>query len=210
MSRIVRGPDTLWSENRQSDNGHVGFMRMSSRSSSDVTRTVDHGPMHERTLASDAATDVELFCNRSQLAVARTLPIPFAAAVAAVVGLTRPPCPIDRRWLRDHTGPFDRSDLASARAHGRLPTGRRDTPIEIELAPWADGVTELVIRPDVRAPQRWSGRRRRRWYASAHAAADALRQQIIAAQPAVLRPRRVREQPQKVPGQLVVRRRLAG
>ena len=29
--------------------------------------------------------------------------------------------------------------------------------IEIELAPWADAVSELVIRPDVRAPQHWSG-----------------------------------------------------
>ena len=181
-------------------------MRTSSRSSSVVTRIVDHGGMTDRTLAFDAATDAaidaELFSNRSQLSVARTLPIPFAAAVAGVVGLTRPPCPIDRRWHRDHTGPFDRSDLASARAHGRLPTGRRTTPIEIELAPWADGVTELVIRPDVRAPQRWSGRRRRRWYASAHAAADALRQQIIAAHPRVRHRRETDE--------IVVRRRLAG
>jgi hypothetical protein len=162
--------------------------------------------MPDHTLAFDAATtaaiDAELFSNRSQLAVARTLPIPFAAAVAGVVGLTRPPCPIDRRWQRDATGPFDRSDLASARAHGRLSTGRRATPIEIELAPWADGVTELVIRPDVRAPHRWSGRRRRRWYASAHAAADALRQQIIAAQPRV-RHRRESDV-------IVARRRLAG
>ena len=206
MARIVRAPTGDRSESRQSDNGHVGFMRTSSRSSSDVTRTVDHGGMPDRTFAldagMDAAIDAELFSNRSQLSVARTLPIPFAAAVAGVVGLTRPPCPIDRRWQRDHTGPFDRSDLASARAHGRLPTGRRDTPIEIELAPWADGVTELVIRPDVRAPQRWSGRRRRRWYASAHAAADALRQQIIAAQPRVRHRRETDE--------IVVRRRLAG
>ena len=162
--------------------------------------------MPDRTFAlnagMDAAIDAELFSNRTQLSVARTLPIPFAAAVAGVVGLTRPPCPIDRRWQRDTTGPFDRSDLASARAHGRLPTGRRDTPIEIELAPWADGVTELVVRPDVRAPQHWSGRRRRRWYAAAHAAADALRQQIIAAQPRV-RHRRESDE-------IAVRRRLAG
>ena len=129
MARIVRSR-TRPVESRQSDNGHVGFMRTSSRSSSVVTRTVDHGGMPDRTLAFDAATDAaidaELFSNRSQLSVARTLPIPFAAAVAGVVGLTRPPCPIDRRWQRDSTGPFDRSDLASARAHGRLPTGRRD------------------------------------------------------------------------------------
>jgi hypothetical protein len=144
----------------------------------------------------------ELFTDRTHLSVARTLPIPFAAAVAAAAGLTRPALRIERRWKRDATGPFDRSDLAPARACGHLVTGRRDVPVEIELAPWADGVTELVLRPDVRAPHRWSGRRRRMWYATAHAAADALRQQLLDAQPTTLRPRRIREQ--------VVMRRRAG
>ena len=82
-------------------------MRTSSRSSSDVTRTVDHDRMPDRTFAldagMDAAIDAELFSNRSQLSVARTLPIPFAAAVAGVVGLTRPRGPIDRIWKRDDT-----------------------------------------------------------------------------------------------------------
>jgi hypothetical protein len=144
-----------------------------------------------------------LFTDRTHLSVARTLPVPFAAAVAAAVGLTRPALPIERRWQRDATGPFDRSDIAAARACGRLVTGRRTVPVEIELAPWADGVTELVLRPDVRAPQRWSGRRRRMWYASAHTAADALRHQLLDAQPAALRPRRI-------PERVVMRRCLAG
>ena len=135
----------------------------------------------------------ELFTDRTQLTVARTLPIPFAAAVAAAVGLTRPPLVIERRWQRDATGPFDRSDLAPARARGHLDAGRRVVPVEIELAPWADGRCELLIRPDVRAPQRWSGRRRRAWYASAHFAADALRHQLLDAQPAIFRTRRVSE-----------------
>ena len=76
-------------------------------------------------------------------------------------GLTRPPLTLERRWQRDATGPFDRSDLAPARARGRLRRGPSRRSVEIELAPWADGVCELVIRPDVRAPHRWSGRRRR-------------------------------------------------
>ena len=97
--RTVR-PDQ--SESRQSDNGHVGFMRTSSRSSSVVTRIVDHGGMPDRTLAfaaaTDAAIDAELFSNRSQLSVARTLPIPFAAAVAGV-GRPHPPAVPDRPAL---------------------------------------------------------------------------------------------------------------
>jgi hypothetical protein len=145
----------------------------------------------------------ELFTDRTHLTVARNLPVPFAAAVAAAVGLTRPPLTLERRWQRDPTGPFDRSDLAPARARGRLDAGRRVVPVEIELAPWADGMCELLIRPDVRAPHRWSGRRRRVWYASAHSAADALRQQLLDAQPAIFRSRRVGE------GQ-IVRHRLAG
>ena len=131
----------------------------------------------------------ELFTDRTQLAVTRTMPVPFAAAVAAAVGLTRPALELERRWQRDATGPFDRTDLAPARAHGRLAVERRAVPVEIELAPWEDGSSELLIRPGVRVPHRWSGRRRRHWYASAHLAADALRQQLLDAQPATLRPR---------------------
>ncbi|MGH8977795.1 MAG: hypothetical protein ACRDV7_06940 [Acidimicrobiia bacterium] len=142
------------------------------------------------------------YTDRSQLTVARTLPVPFAAAIAAAVTLTRPPLVLGRRWQRDTTGPFDRSDLAPARAPGRLLAGRRVVPVEVELAPWSESMCELLIRPDVRAPHRWSGRRRRNWYASAHSAADALRQQLLAAQPAVYRPRRT--------GPPTTRRRLAG
>ncbi len=163
-------------------------MPPTSRSSSGVTRAVEDGSMHDGlSRAIPAIGDADVWADRSQLAVARTMPVPFAGAVAAAVGLTRPPCAIDRRWRRDTTGPFNRSDLASARSRGRVHTGRRVVPVEIELAPWADGVTELVIRPDVRAPHRWSGRRRRGWYAAVHPAADALRQQIVAAQPATSR-----------------------
>jgi hypothetical protein len=145
----------------------------------------------------------ERFTDRTQLTVARTLPVPFSAAIAAAVGLTRPPLTVERHWQRDATGPFDRSDLAPARARGRLDAGHRVVPVEIELAPWTDGMCELLIRPDARAPHRWSGRRRRLWYASAHSAADALRQQLIDAQPVVFRRRRVSEQQ-------ILRRRLAG
>jgi hypothetical protein len=152
--------------------------------------------MHDASFASR-------YADRTQLAVARTLPVPFAAAVAAAVGLTRPPLRLEPRWRRDATGPFDRSDLAPARAAGRLHAGRRAVPVEVELAPWSGGMCELVIRPAVRAPHRWSGPRRRNWYAAAHAAADALRQQLLAAQPSVFRPPRTHER-------VILHRRLAG
>jgi hypothetical protein len=137
--------------------------------------------MHDEHLA-------ELFTDRTQLTVARTLPVPFAGAIAAAVGLTRPPLDLERTWHRDLTGPLDRTDLAPARVRGRMQAGRRIVSVEIELAPWADGVCELLIRPDTRAPHRWSGRRRRTWYAAAHPVVDALRQQLLDAQPSVRRP----------------------
>jgi hypothetical protein len=147
-------------------------------------------------------TYASLFTNRTQLAVARIMPVPFAAAIAATISMDDAPFSMERRWQRDNTGPFDRSDLAPARTCGHLNTGRRAVSVEVELAPWAGGVTELVLRPNVRAPHRWSGRRRRTWYASAHAAADALRQRILDAQPATHR--------ERMQAPIVARRRLAG
>jgi hypothetical protein len=140
------------------------------------------------------------------------MPVSFAGAVAAALGLPRPPFAIDRRWQRDETGPFGRSDLASARAHGSIATerGRRSIPVEVELAPWAGCVTELVLRPSGRAPHHWSGRRRS-WYASAHTAVDALRRQIVAAQPSVFRPAHTRPPDDSFVVMFVVERnRLAG
>jgi hypothetical protein len=152
--------------------------------------------MHDETFA-------ELFTDRTQLAVARTMPVPFAGAIAAAVGLARPPFPLYRRWERADTGLFDRSDLAPAQTCGYLKTGRRTVPVDMELTPWSRGITELVLRPNVRAPHRWSGRRRRMWYAAAHAAADALRQQLVDAQPSTQRGAPTQEV-------FAVRRRLAG
>ena len=101
----------------ESDNGHVRFTRPSSRSSRRVTRARKYWSHARRAPVDDLATDQRR----------RTPHGPDAArdrthhggavrsAMAGVVSLPVPACPIDRRWQRDTNGPFDRSDLASAR-----------------------------------------------------------------------------------------------
>jgi len=113
-------------------------------------------------------TLITLLTDRAQLAVARRLPVPLMAAVSALDRYT---------WTRDEHGYCNRSDLATVRAQTRVD---RFTA-EVELAPWSDQAAELVLRPAARAPHRWGARRRRRWYAHAHTAADALRHQVVTA-----------------------------
>ena len=62
------------------------------------------------------------------------------------------------------------------RANARLmqPHGRRLAAVEIEISPWSEVDTELLIRPRARHPERWSGRRLRRYFAQAHRSADDL------------------------------------
>jgi hypothetical protein len=123
-----------------------------------------------------------MFADRAQLAVARTVPLPFTAAVARFVSSTTPDgLQVDRLWKRDATGPFGRGHLAPARAAGALRAGRRVVPVELELAPWSDTMTQLVLRPSAPRAYRWGARRRRHWYPAAHAAADALRHDVLTA-----------------------------
>ncbi|MDZ4827335.1 MAG: hypothetical protein SGJ13_12865 [Actinomycetota bacterium] len=114
--------------------------------------------------------DDSLLCvlaDRSHLGVARRVPLPLMAAVAAAP---------DYRWVRDEHGYLNRADLATVRAATRI----ENFDAEIELTPWTETSTELVVRPTARAPHRWSARRRRRWYTGAHSAADALRADLLA------------------------------
>jgi hypothetical protein len=127
---------------------------------------------------------IALLADRQQMAVARRVPLPFTAVVAGLVsrdapaGLVDDQLWLDRHWRRDETGPFGRSDLAPARALGTLRVGRRCVPVELEVAPWSDASTEVIVRPAARAAHHWSARRRRRWYPPAHAAVDALRKML--------------------------------
>ena len=59
-------------------------------------------------------------------------------------------------------------------AHLLRNDGRRLAAVEIEISPWSQVDTELLIRPRARHPQRWSGRRLRRYFAQAHRSADDL------------------------------------
>lgn len=119
--------------------------------------------MHDDTLLTFLA-------DRANLSVARRVPLPVFAAVAAAP---------EYSWVRDEHGYMNRSDLATVRTRTRI--GSFDA--DIELTPWSATATELVLRPAARAPHRWSGRRRRRWYSAAHTAADALRHELLAARP---------------------------
>ena len=49
---------------------------------------------------------------------------------------------------------------------------RRIARVELEISPWSDGATELVLRPSAKHPERWSARRLRSYFVRAHDAAD--------------------------------------
>ena len=61
-----------------------------------------------------------------------------------------------------------------ANAHLLRKDRRRLAAVEIEIGPWSEVDTELLIRPRARHPERWSGRRLRRYFAQAHRSADDL------------------------------------
>jgi hypothetical protein len=138
-----------------------------------------------------------LFSDRAHLSVARIVPLPFTGALARFVGASLPPeLDASLRWTRDATGPFGRADLAAARTYGTLRVGRRTVPVELELTPWDQGRTELVVRPARRRASNWGARRRHAWYPVAHDTIDALRHDLLAT------PRRVTDHPTAEQGRL--------
>lgn len=73
--------------------------------------------------------------------------------------------------------PFRRIDSYAEpvwRATGRLLDGRHHSlgGVEVEISAWSDIDTQLLIRPRAQRPDRWSGRRTRSYFASAHRSAD--------------------------------------
>ena len=72
-----------------------------------------------------------------------------------------------------HVARFGRSAWR-ANAHLLRKDGRRLAAVEIEIGPWSEVDSELLIRPRARHPERWSGRRLRRYFAQAHRSADDL------------------------------------
>jgi len=53
------------------------------------------------------------------------------------------------------------------------PGWRPVAPVELEVSMWSHEATSLALRPAARHPERWSSRRLRRYFALAHAGADA-------------------------------------
>jgi hypothetical protein len=147
------------------------------------------------------ATDREdpVYVNdRAHFSIARTIPLPLSAATDAAHRLRTGSDPVRavslanggmlllRLPLRsDLSWPQRRGDQLPARTGGALytQTNRSICAVEIELSPWSDECTELVVRPAVRNPCRWSARKLERWFAHAHLAADALRASLTAPPP---------------------------
>jgi hypothetical protein len=60
---------------------------------------------------------------------------------------------------------------------------RRIAAVQVEIGPWSAHDTELLLRPVARAPHLWSGHRLRRYFAAAHASADALTALLLHGEP---------------------------
>jgi len=66
------------------------------------------------------------------------------------------------------------------RANGRLVRrNRRVALVQVEISPWSDADTQLVLRPRASNPQRWSRRRLRRYFLLAHQCADDFAQLLV-------------------------------
>jgi hypothetical protein len=133
--------------------------------------------------------------DRAQLCVARTLALPLAEAGAASASLRKGDEPqhaveLPKGGRIDVKLPFRRDawlwygaqELTPLRTPGALYTSsnRRICSVELELAAWSRQMSELSLRPAVRAPHSWGARRLRRWFTYAHAAADQLRADLLA------------------------------
>src|SRR5437870_1940959 len=67
------------------------------------------------------------------------------------------------RRVDTYTEPVWRANARLLGAHGRLVAA-----VEIEISPWSAIDTQMLLRPQARNPNRWSGRRMRRYFAHAH------------------------------------------
>jgi len=78
----------------------------------------------------------------------------------------------DLVWER---APLARNDHTSVRARTRI----AGFDAEIELAHWSGSTTYVGVRPTDTRPHHWGARRRQRWFAAAHGAADDFRRQVL-------------------------------
>ena len=130
--------------------------------------------------------------NRPTVRVART--VRNAAVFAAGTTLS---CGGDGALRLDES--FARVDTYAEptwRANGRLVSRyRRSASVQVEISPWSDADTQLLLRPRASNPQRWSSHRLRRYFLLAHQCADDLAQLLFdttaAGQPDPIRQRRL-------------------
>lgn len=79
------------------------------------------------------------------------------------------------RWLLHLTGV---PPTLTAPATLRDRHGRRVCGVEVELSSWSHTASEVAVRPTARRPNSWTSRKLRRYFASAHAAADLLGREL--------------------------------
>src|SRR6478609_3318636 len=121
--------------------------------------------------------------NRPPTNVVRTITNPAVFGPGSVLS-----CDRDGELRLDD--PFRRIDSYAHpvwRACGRVvgAHGHKVAAVEIEVSPWSEDLdTQLLLRPRVRNPQRWSGPRLRRYFAHAHRRVDDLTHLLLATTPA--------------------------
>ncbi len=104
-----------------------------------------------------------VLCDRAVFGAQSTIVLPGGPEVTLerAFGVTFPPFGVDHAsWC--------------APAHASTRRGRAVERFDVEINAWDAWSTELLVRPRARHPYRWSGRRMRRYFAVAHATADAL------------------------------------
>ena len=104
-----------------------------------------------------------VLCDPAAFRSTWTLPLGdgFDLALERSFGVTFPPFGVDH-------ASWSAPALVSTRR------GRTVERFDIEINAWDARSTELLVRPRAKHPNRWSGRRMRRYFDVAHAAADAL------------------------------------
>jgi hypothetical protein len=119
--------------------------------------------------------------------VERRVEWPFLREAVAGSGAVRAGAvvPLDGGALLRLDGPLapvPGAPVPTWRATGRVHTGwpRPLARVEVELVAWSEHAVDVVVRPAAGRPGRWGPRRRERYFALVHHAADRLAEVLLA------------------------------
>jgi hypothetical protein len=130
----------------------------------------------------DLATGGAVVAPDLAVVVERRVARPFLRADVLGSAVLRggvPVVPLDGGAILRLDGPLAAvpgTPVATWRATGRIHTGRLRplARVEVELVAWSEHAADLVVRPATGHLGRWGARRRERYFALAHHAADRL------------------------------------